>query len=110
MDIKDSIQRMIDRFHTRIENDDKLKAELNGIVKRVNLDLGNEKYSFVLDNGNVNSFQDGLLENPDILVMTDPVTLEGLITRKIKPMKALALRKLRLKGDFEDLLKFRKLF
>jgi len=42
--------------------------------------------------------------------MTDPQTLEGLISGKIRPMKALALRKLKLKGDFEDLLRFRKFF
>ena len=110
MAIKDSLLEMIDRFHRKLEGDEKMRAELSGIVRKVNLDLGNEKFSFVLDNGRVHSFSEELLDSPDILVMTDTQTLEGLISRRIKPMKALALRKLRLKGDFEDLLRFRKFF
>jgi len=110
MNIKDSIQQMIDKFHSKVENDGKMREELSGVVKKVNLDLGSERYSFILDNGRVHSFQEELLNDADVSVMTDPQTLEGLVSGKIRPMKALALRKLKLKGDFEDLLRFRKFF
>ncbi len=110
MAIEDSIQQMIDKFHTKLESDDRMREELSGISKRVNLDLGNERFSFILENGRVHSFRKGLLDNADILVMTDSRTLEGLISKKIRPMKALALRKLKVKGEIEDLMRFRKFF
>ena len=108
MVVRDSIQQMINKFHSRIETDEKMRAELSGIVKKVNIDLGSETYSFVLEEGRVHSFQDGLLDDADIKLISDPETMEGLISRRIKPMKALALRKLRVKGDIEDLMRFRK--
>ena len=110
MTVKESIQQMIDKFHSRIEKDEKLRAELSGVVKRVNIDLGSENYSFILEDGRVHSFGEGLLDNADIKLITDPGTLEGVISGKIKPMRALALRKLRVKGDIEDLMRFRKFF
>lgn len=110
MVVKDSIQQMIDKFHSKIEKDEKMREELSGIIKKVNIDLESEKYSFVLENGRIHSFQEGLLDDEDIKLISDPGTMEGLISGKIKPMKALALRKLRAKGDVEDLLRFRKFF
>jgi putative sterol carrier protein len=110
MVVKESIQQMIDKFHSRVEKDEKMREELSGILKKVNIDLGSEKYSFILDDGRIHSFQDGLLDDVDIKFISDPETMEGLISRKIKPMKALALRKLRVKGDIEDLMRFRKFF
>lgn len=110
MAVRDSIQEMIDKFNSRVENDEKLKKELYGITRRVNIDLGTESYSFVLEGGRVHSFDDGMVQDADILLLSDVDTMEGLISRKIKPMKALALRKLKVKGDIEDLMRLRKLF
>lgn len=110
MAVKDSIQQMIDKFNSRVENDEKLKRELSGIMRRVNIDLRTESYSFVLEEGRIHSFDDGMVDDADILLTSDKDTMEGLISGKIKPMKALALRKLKIKGEIEDLMRFRKLF
>jgi len=32
MNIKDSIQQMIDKFHSKVENDGKMREELSGVV------------------------------------------------------------------------------
>ncbi len=58
----------------------------------------------------VHDFQAGGLDNPDITLFSDPETIAGIIEGKIKPMKAFALRKVRVKGEIEDILRLRKLF
>ena len=110
MTIEEAIHGMIDGFHSKAENDPKLREELAGITKKVNLDLGSEKYSFILEDARIHSLSDGLFDEADVTILSDPETIQGLISRRIKPMKALALRKLRVKGDIQDLMRFRKLF
>lgn len=110
MTLKQEIQEMIDRFHERVENDPELRREVAEIEKTVTIDLGEEIYSFVLENGRVHSFEEEGIEGSDIRVTSDRGTLRGLLNGDIGPMKALALRKLRLKGDMGDLMKFRKFF
>jgi putative sterol carrier protein len=51
-----------------------------------------------------------LVENPDITITSDPKTVEELITGKMKPMKAWALKKIRIKGSLEDVMRLRKFF
>jgi putative sterol carrier protein len=78
--------------------------------KKVNVDLGTEHYSFLLKDSCISHFDEGLLECPDIQVLSDPQTIEDLFTGKMKPMKAWALRKVVIKGSLEDVMKLRKFF
>lgn len=110
MDIKEAIEGLIKRFNEKVEEDAGLRQELRGLEKKVQIDLGDLKYYFVLEDCRIHSFSEGTIGSPDVTIISDPDTMEGLISRKIRPMKALALRRLRLKGDLEDLLKFRKFF
>lgn len=108
MTLNEEIERMIDKLERKAETDPELKAELFGISKRVAIDLGSEQYSFILDEGKISSYSMDLIDSPDITIISDPETISGLIAGRIRPMKALALRKLRVKGDMEDLLRFRR--
>ncbi|MFW5914635.1 MAG: SCP2 sterol-binding domain-containing protein [Thermoplasmatota archaeon] len=108
MSVEHRIQEMIDRFQSRVENDPELREELMGLRKKVHLDLGEEQYRFVLEDGQVHSFSHGGFDDADIRVMSDPETVEGLLTKRIRPMKALARRRLRFEGEVEDLMRFRK--
>jgi len=110
MSIKQSIQELIDRFNVKVDEDEGLRHELKGLRKRVQIDLCQEKYYFVLDDCKVHSFSEGSIDSPDVVIVSDPATMEGLISRRIRPMKALAMRKLKLRGDIEDLIKLRKFF
>ncbi len=110
MTLKQEIQDMIDRFYQRVEDDPKLAKEVSGISKTVTIDLGEELYSFVLEDGKIHSFSEERIEDSDIEVISDPGTLRGLLEGDTGPMKALALGKLKLKGDIGDLMKFRKFF
>lgn len=110
MDVKEAIEGLIKKFNERVEEDARLRQELEGLERKVQIDLGDQKYFFLLEDCRVHSFSEGTIESPDVTIISDPDTMEGLISKRISPMKALALRRLKLKGDIEDLLKFRKFF
>lgn len=110
MTLEPQLQELVSKFNDKIEKDDKLRGELKGMDRKVLIDLDSEKYSFHLHDEKVNDFKPGAIESPDITLISDPETMDGLISGKIKPMKALALRKLRLKGNIEDMLRLRNLF
>jgi putative sterol carrier protein len=110
MTIEPQLQDLVKKFNEKVEKDDKIRSELKGVDRKVLIDLDSEKYSFHLREEKVNDFKPGEIADPDITIISDPETMEGLISGKIKPMKALALRKLRLKGSIDDMLRLRNLF
>lgn len=100
----------MERFNRKTSRDEKLKEELMGIEKRINLDLGDEHFCFILNDGEAHSLQKGMFNEPDVTITSDPVTLTGLIEKTIRPMRAYAQKKFQVKGKLEDLLHLRKLF
>lgn len=110
MTVEPQIQDLINKFNNKVEKDEKLRNELKGVDRKVLIDLESEKYNFRLHDEKVDGFAVGEITDPDITILSDPATMEGLISGKIKPMKAVALRKLRLKGNIDDMLRLRNLF
>lgn len=110
MTIEPKLKELIAKFNEKIATDEKLRNELKGVDRKVLIDLESEKYNFHLHDEKVNDFQPGEIADPDITILSDPETMEGLISGKTKPMKALALRKLRIKGNIDDMLRLRNLF
>ena len=104
------LQDTIDRFHKKVECDPKIRQEMIGIKKCVNIDLGCESYHFILKDAHIDQLSDGMAECPDIIITSDPQTVEDLHTGKMKVMKAYALRKIRVKGSMEDVMRLRSLF
>lgn len=110
MTMHGTIQGMIDKFHERIENDEKVRKEVEPIHKRVNIDLDTERYSLVLDHGRINDLRDELLDDPDITVISKPEHLRALIDGDLRVMRAYMTGKIKVKGKLEDIMHLRKLF
>ncbi len=110
MTLEPQLKELIAKFNDKIAQDEKLRGELKGVDRKVLIDLESERYNFHLYDSKVNDFKPGDIADPDITIQSDPETMEGLISGKTKPMKALALRKLRLKGNIEDMLRLKNLF
>jgi len=110
MTIEPQLRDMIDKFNAKVDSDEKLQGELKGMDKKVLIDLDGEKYNFHLHDCKANDFAVGPIDAPDITLISDPETIQGILEGKIKPMKAFALRKVKVKGDINDLLALRKLF
>lgn len=102
---------VIDKFNERAENDEKLQKELDGVSRKIQIELTDGKnYHFMLENIRISDFGEGNIDSPDITITSDTSTIQGLFNREIGPMKALATKRLRLQGSLQDMLKIRKLF
>jgi putative sterol carrier protein len=110
MSVREELEATAMRFNAKVHEDPAFKREVEGIVRKVNFDLGHEKYNFILENEKIAGVSDGLLADPDMTVLSDPMTIHQLFTGELKPMKAWALKKVRIKGSLEDILKLRKFF
>jgi putative sterol carrier protein len=105
-----TIQEMIDKFHRKAENDEKVRTKLEGVVKTVNIDLHSEHYSLRLDNAKIYDYREGMTENADIVFTSTPENLQAMIDGTLRPMKAYILRKFTVKGKLEDVMHLKSLF
>jgi putative sterol carrier protein len=110
MTVEPQLLDLISKFNSKVESDEKLRTEIGDMNKTVLIDLESEKYTFHLHDQRIDEFKQGDTDKPDITLISDPETFQGLIEGNIKPMKAFALRKVRVKGDIDDILRLRKLF
>jgi putative sterol carrier protein len=110
MTMRPLMEDTIARFHDRVEKDPALKKELEGVYKKVNINLCTESYHFYLENSRVEGFDTGLIDGADIIIESDCQTVTDLYSGKMKIMKAWALRKIRIKGSLEDVMRLRKFF
>jgi len=110
MTMHGSIQGMIDKFHKKAENDEKLREKLDGVVKTMNIDLGEEKYSMKLDNAQITDYREGTVEGADIVFISTPENLQALIDGTLRPMKGYLMKKFTVKGKLEDIMYLKSLF
>lgn len=110
MAVRPLLEQTIERFEKKVACDPALQRELEGVNRKINIDLCSEAYHFCLENKQITNFDIGLLDCPDILIKSDPQTVEDLFTGKMKPMKAWALKKIVIKGSLEDIMRMRKFF
>jgi putative sterol carrier protein len=105
-----SIQEMIDKFHRKVENDEKAREKLKDVLKTINIDLGTESYSMRLEDARIHDYTEGMTDTADILLTSTPENLQALIDGTLRPMKAYLTKKFTVKGKFEDLMHLKSLF
>ncbi|OGS48784.1 MAG: hypothetical protein A3K68_00170 [Euryarchaeota archaeon RBG_16_68_13] len=109
--MREQLEGLIAKFNARVEKDAKLREELRGIERTVVLDLKDgTKYHFVLKDAHVDVLLEGGADGADLTIISDRQTVQGLLAGEIGPFKAYATGKLKVKGDIEDILRFRKFF
>ena len=102
------IRELMEKVHRKVEADPELKKELMPIKKTLNLDLGEEVYSVRLENAEMTDFITELRDDADITVITTPENFQALVDGTLKPMKAYLLKKIKIKGKLDDLMKLKK--
>lgn len=99
------------KFNDKAETDEKLKKELKGVTRRIQIDVTDgEDYSFVLADLKISDFREGGIESPDVIIRASSDTFSALLTKQMGPMKALATRKLKIKASLDDMFRLRKFF
>ncbi len=111
MGVEEYLNTAIEEFNKKGESDPKLQQEMQGIHRTVEIQVTDgDTYNFVLDNAHVSGLKKGSIPNPDIRVIGSTETFDQLWRRELRPMKALALRKIQVKASLEDMLRLRKFF
>ena len=110
MTMQPQIQELSDRFHRKMERDPNTRKEIEPLTKTFNIDLGSESYSMKLKNAQMYDFTPGLLQDADITLITTPENLQGLIDGTLRPMRALVMKKIQVKGKIDDILFLKKFF
>ena len=109
--MREQLEALVARFNAKAAENPRLREELQGIERTVVLDLKDgTKFHFVLKDAHVDGILDGGAETPDLTIISDSATVKGLLAGEIGPFKAYATGRLKVKGDLEDILRFRKFF
>ena len=104
MTAEEDIQKMIGKFERSMAKDEEAKAKVSEVKKSVNIDLGEEHYSFRIEDAQVKDFSDSAMETADITIITTPENLHLLVEGELRPMRAYVTRKIVIKGKIEDIL------
>jgi len=105
------LRQIVDKFNERARTDPQLKEELAGFERAVLLRLKDgQEFSFRISGGQAIDFQDKPIPHPEIVIETDAETVEKLMSKEMRIMKAIATRKLRINASLEDMLRMRKFF
>ena len=108
--MEDKLQEMIDKFNNRIEKDEKLRKNLEGIERKIMLIITDgDTYNFELRDLKLSPLSKGEIPDADVTITTDTETMTGLLDGTIKPMKAYATKKISFKASVRDMLLLKKL-
>lgn len=83
-------------------NKEKFKENFSGWDRKIQVDLGKEKFCILISGGKI-SAKEGDLPKADIKIESDAGTIENILKEKISPMDAYGQGKLFIAGAPEDL-------
>ena len=110
--VEEVLKEAIIKFNKKAETDPKLAKEITGMKRVMQFEISDtgEFFNFLLENKRVGELQKGKVEKPDIRVICDAEVLKQLYSGELRPMKAIATRKIHVRASLEDMLTLRKFF
>jgi len=109
--MRDLLEDAIRKFNERAQKDEKLSRDLEGIERKVFVDLKDgPKFHFVLKDRQIGPLGEGRIEGADVTILSDSATLTAVLKKEMGPMKAYATQKLKVKASLDDVLRLRKFF
>ncbi|UCE36871.1 MAG: SCP2 sterol-binding domain-containing protein [Thermoplasmata archaeon] len=107
--MEEVLKEWLNKAKKKMEEDEKLKEEIKDFDGVFLLDVTDgESYHVAINKGDVGELTKGEVDDPRLTVTADTATLTALMSGELSPMKAFALRKIKLKGSFEDIIRLRK--
>jgi putative sterol carrier protein len=110
-ELRTKLEEAIGKFNAKAREDPKLSGELEGIDRKVLVECSDgPRYNFRIENKQMTPLVDGEIADPDVRIKSDSASLLALLKGELKPMKAMALGKVKIKASLEDLMRLRKFF
>lgn len=109
-EIRELLEDAISRFNARVDEDEKLAKELEGVERSIAVKISDEgKYHFNLKDKHATPLEEGDVD-ADIEILTDKETFLALFKKEMGPMKAIATKKLKINASLQDMIRIRKFF
>jgi putative sterol carrier protein len=92
-------------------NEPSTQESFKGFTKKIMFDFTDTKEVYVLsvDDGKTASLEKVASGTGDVIVTTTTEVLAGIINKTVNPVTSYVMRKLKVKGSMEDLMKLQKL-
>ena len=108
-EVKEVLDQWLAKAKEKMKEDEKLQEELKEFDGVFLLDITDgESYHISIEKGDVGELIAGKEDDPRLSLTSDTETLTALMTGEMSPMKAFALRKIKINGSFEDIIRLRK--
>jgi putative sterol carrier protein len=106
--VEEVLKEWLKKTKDRIEKDEKIREDLKEFDGIFQLAISDgESYHIALKKGEVGELIKGLVENPRLTVTSDTKTLKALMSGEMSAIKAFALRKIKVDGSLEDIIRLR---
>ena len=108
-ELEELLLKNIEKFKVKVKEDENLRKELMDFEKSVNIEIPDgEGFTFRLANAEIEDFRKGSVEDADITVIATNDDMVALFKGELKVMKAWATKRLKVKGNMADIMRFRK--
>ena len=104
----DLLEELVRKFNEKVDESEKLFEKLKEISRTIKIELDETVfYHMRMVNGKIVDILPEAVkepELPDLRILTDAVTFEGILNKTVKPLKAYALKRIKIKGALKDRL------
>jgi putative sterol carrier protein len=108
--LEEVLKEWLEKGKKKVEEDENLKKDLKDFDGIFQLDITDgDSYYVAIKNGEIGELEKGKADNPRLSLTSDTEILKALMSGDMSAMKAFALRKIKIKGSFEDIIRLRKL-
>jgi putative sterol carrier protein len=107
----DKLINLSKQVNKKIETDPKIREMAEEKDRTISLHFTDENdYILEVKDGKVLEPREGKLEDPTLLVITDTQTMQKILDKKLNPLMAYAMKKIKVKGPMDEVLLLKDFF
>ncbi|MGA1872648.1 MAG: SCP2 sterol-binding domain-containing protein [Thermoplasmatota archaeon] len=107
----DVLRELVVNVNGKIETDPKVREIAEAKDRTLLLKFTDEKeYIIEIKDGRVMEPKEGTMDNATVVVKTDMATFEKLVQKKMNPLMAYAMKKIKVIGPMDDIMILKDFF
>ena len=107
--MEEILKEWLEKVKKKIDEDEKVKKDLEEFDGVFQLEItDDDSYHVAIKKSDVGELVKGGVDDPRLTVTTDTKTMKALMSGEMGAMKAFVLKKIKVKGSFEDIIRLRK--
>jgi len=105
-DVYPLLTKLRDRF-----NEPAIQENFKGFTKKIMFDFTDTKelYLISVEDGKTATLEKVAVGSADVMVTTSTEILSGIMNKTVNPVTSYVMRKIKVKGSMDDLMKLQKL-